>query len=99
MKTLTIRIVFLDPRDGDGTEVLSVRSSGPRHGRVVCLRVGRAALGRRAKRRQRNQCHRENTGDEFHDARIIDPDLVEFFESRGCQVERPVPSSSSCRSG
>ena len=27
-----------------------------------------------------------------HEVRIIDPDLVEFFEAHGCQVERPVLS-------
>ncbi len=27
-----------------------------------------------------------------HEVRIIDPDLVEFFETHGCQVERPVLS-------
>ena len=33
-----------------------------------------------------------------HEVRIIDPDLVEFVDSRGCQVERPALSSSTRRS-
>ena len=28
-----------------------------------------------------------------HEVRIIDPDLVEFVDTRGCQVERPGPFS------
>ena len=26
-----------------------------------------------------------------HEVRIVDPDLVEFIDARGCQVERPDP--------